>query len=57
MSGLIQASAASRMAKARRTLRALRKRSTQARLTDRELMALRTDLSRHAGWGCGSAQS
>jgi hypothetical protein len=56
MSGLIKTSA-SRMAKARLTLRALRKRSTQARLTDRELMALRTDLSRHAGWGCSTAQS
>lgn len=57
MSRLIQASSTSRTAKARRTFWALRKRSTQARLTDRELMALRTSLSRHAGWGCSSAQT
>jgi hypothetical protein len=35
--------------------RALRKNWTQARLIDRELMALRTNLSRHSGHGCGSA--
>jgi hypothetical protein len=51
MSRLIRYSPASRSAKARRKLRALRKSCTQARLTDRELMALRTNLSRHSGWG------
>jgi tRNA C32,U32 (ribose-2'-O)-methylase TrmJ len=56
MSRLIRASSASRSAEARRVLRALRKSCTQARLTDRELMAMRTNLSRHSGWGCGSAQ-
>ena len=35
--------------------RALRKNWTQARLIDRELMALRANLSRHSGPGCGSA--
>jgi hypothetical protein len=57
MSRLIPASSASRSAKARRVLRALRKSCTQARLTDRDLMAMRTNLSRHSGWGCGSAQA
>jgi hypothetical protein len=57
MSRLIRASSVSRSAKTRRVLRALRKSCTQARLTDRELIAMHTDLSRHAGWGCGSAHS
>jgi hypothetical protein len=51
---LIRASSAGRSAKARRIIRALRKGCAQARLADRELMAMRTDLSRHSGWGCGS---
>lgn len=55
MSRLIRASSASRSTKARRMLRALRKTCTEARLTDRELMAMRTNLSRHSGWGCSSA--
>jgi hypothetical protein len=56
MSRLIRASSASRSAKARRVLRVVRKSCTQARLTDRELMAMRTNLSKHAGWGrCGPA--
>jgi hypothetical protein len=55
MSRVIQASSASRSAKVRRTLRALRKSCTQASLTDRELMAMRTNLNRHSGWGCSSA--
>jgi hypothetical protein len=56
MSRLIRASSASRFAKARRVVRAHRKSCTQARLTDRELMAMRTNLSRHSGWGCFSGQ-
>jgi hypothetical protein len=57
MSRLIRASSASRSANARRVLRALRKSCTQARLTDRELMATRTNLSRHSGWGCHSSEA
>jgi tRNA C32,U32 (ribose-2'-O)-methylase TrmJ len=57
MSRLIRASSASRSAKARRMLQALRKSCTQARLTDRELMAMRTNLSRHSGCGASSAQA
>jgi hypothetical protein len=54
MSRLIRASSASRSAKARRVLRAVRNSCAQARLTDRELMAMRTNLCTHAGWGrCG----
>jgi hypothetical protein len=51
MSRLIRASSA------RRVLHALRELCTEARGTDRELMAMRTNLSRQSGWGCGSAQS
>jgi hypothetical protein len=40
-----------RPAKIARLSQALRRSWTQARLVDRELMALRTDLSRQAGWG------
>jgi hypothetical protein len=51
MSRLIRASSASRSAKARRVLRAVRKSCIHTRLVDRELMAMRTNLSRHANWG------
>jgi hypothetical protein len=51
MSRLIGASSASRSAKARRVLRAVRKSCIHTRLVDRELMAMRTNLSRHANWG------
>ncbi len=50
MSHRTRASSASRRpAKAARMSQAIRKSWTQARLTDRELMALRTNLSRHSG--------
>jgi hypothetical protein len=52
VSRLIRASSASRSTNARRVLLALRKNCTQARLADRELMAMRTSLSRHSGPGC-----
>jgi hypothetical protein len=42
---------AGRTAKVGRALLALRKSFTRARLADRELMAMRTDLGRHSGWG------
>jgi hypothetical protein len=38
-----------RTLKVARMTQALRNNWTQARLTDRELMALRTNLSRHSG--------
>jgi hypothetical protein len=49
MSHVSIASSASRTAKVARMTKALRQSWTQARLTDRELMALRTNLSRHSG--------
>jgi len=49
MSHLARASSVSRTAKVLRVSQALRRNWTQARLTDRELMALRTNLSRHSG--------
>jgi hypothetical protein len=49
MSHAKHASPLSRTAKVARMTKALRTSWTQARLTDRELMALRTDLSRHSG--------
>jgi len=48
MSHVYRATASSTTKVARLT-DAVRKSWTQARLTDRELMALRTDLSRHSG--------
>jgi hypothetical protein len=53
MSRLIRDSSASLSAKARGMLRALRNtpRCTKACQVDRELMTLRTDLTRHSGWG------
>lgn len=51
MQRITRASSTSRHAKIARMSQALRKSWTQARLVDRELMALRTDLSRNAGWG------
>jgi tRNA C32,U32 (ribose-2'-O)-methylase TrmJ len=57
MSRLVRASSGSRSGRARRMLRALRKSCTRARLTDRELMAMRTNLSRHCGCGAGSGQA
>ena len=57
MSRLIRASSASLIAKARGMLRALRNtRCTKACQVDRELMTLRTDLTRNAGWGAGGIQ-
>lgn len=56
MSRIIRASSASRPAKIARMSQALRKSWTQSRLVDRELMALRTDLSRHAGWNAAGLQ-
>jgi hypothetical protein len=49
MSHVYRASTSSRPQKVARMTEALRKSWTQARLTDRELMSLRTSLSRHAG--------
>lgn len=48
MSHVIHTSSSHRTAVARMT-EVLRKSWNQARLTDRELMALRTNLSRHSG--------
>jgi hypothetical protein len=57
MSRLIRASSASLSAKARGMLRALRNtRCTRACQVDRELMTLRTDLTRNAGWGATGIQ-
>jgi len=49
MSHVIRSSSARRTDSVARMTQALRKSWTQARLTDRELMSLRTNLSRHAG--------
>lgn len=51
MSRITSAPSASRPAKIAYVARALRKNWTQARLLDRELMALNADLGRNAGWG------
>lgn len=56
MSRIIRTSSPSRPAKLARKSRTLRKGWTQARLVDRELMALRTELSRHAGWNGAGIQ-
>jgi hypothetical protein len=56
MSRITRASSASRSAKIARASKAIRKSWTQSRLIDRELMALRTDLSRHAGWNAAGLQ-
>jgi hypothetical protein len=49
MSHAYRTPSSNRTAKVARLAGALRRNWTQARLTDRELMALRTNLSRHAG--------
>ena len=49
MSHAYRALSANRTATVSRLTGALRKNWNQARLTDRELMALRTNLSRHSG--------
>jgi hypothetical protein len=49
MSHVIQASKSLRATKVGRATEALRTSWNQARLTDRELMSLRTELSRHSG--------
>jgi|RhiMetdeSRZDD1v2_1073273.scaffolds.fasta_scaffold28093_5 hypothetical protein len=57
MSSLIRASSASLSAKARSMLRVLRNtHCTRACQVDRELMTMRTDLTRNAGWGAGGIQ-
>lgn len=57
MSRLIRASLASFSAKGGRMLRALRDaRCTKACKVDRELMTLRTDLTRHSGWSAAGMQ-
>ncbi len=57
MSRLIRASSASLFAKARGLVRALRNtRCTKACQVDRELMTLRTDLTRHSGWSAAGIQ-
>ncbi len=57
MSRLVRASSASLYAKARRMLLALRSaRCTKACAVDRELMTLRTDLTRHSGWSAAGIQ-
>lgn len=49
MSHVIRASRSTGATKVARVTEALRKSWNQARLTDRELMALRTNLVRHVG--------
>jgi hypothetical protein len=57
MSSLIRASSASLSAKARSMLRVLRNtHCTRACQVERELMTMRTDLTRNAGWGAGGIQ-
>jgi len=57
MSRPIRASSASLSVKARGMLRALlNTRCTRACQVDRELMALRTDLTRNAGWSAAGIQ-
>lgn len=57
MSRLIRVSTASLAAKIRGTLRSLRDtRCTRACQVDRELMTLRTDLTRHSGWSAAGIQ-
>ena len=57
MSPLIRASSASLSAKVRRMVRTLLDtRCTKACQVDRELMTLRTDLTRHAGWSAAGIQ-
>ena len=57
MARLIRASSASLSAKARSILRALRNtRCTKACQVDRELMTLRSDLTRHSGWSAAGIQ-
>ena len=57
MSSLIRASSASLYAKARGMLRAFGiTRCTRACQVDRELMAMRTDLTRNGGWSVAGIQ-
>ena len=57
MSRLIRSSTASLAEKIRGTLRSLRDtRCTKACQVDRELMTLRTDLTRHSGWSAAGIQ-
>ena len=57
MSRFIRASSASLCAKAQGMMRALRNtRCTSACQVDRELMAMRTDLTRNAGWSVAGIQ-
>ena len=56
MPRITRSSSASRHAKVARKSRTRRSGWTQARLVDRELMALRTELSRHAGWNGAGLQ-
>ena len=57
MARLIRASSASLSAKARSILRALRNtRCTKACQVDRELMTMRSDLTRHSGWSAAGIQ-
>ena len=57
MSRLIRVSTASLAAKIRGALRSLRDtRCTRACQVDRELMTLRTDLTRHSGWSAAGIQ-
>ena len=57
MSRFIRSSSAGLSAKVRSTLRApLRTRCTRACQLDRELMTLRTELTRHSGWSAAGIQ-
>ena len=57
MSRLLRASSVSLFPKVRGMLRTLRDfRCTKACQVDRELMTLRTDLTRHSGWGATGIQ-
>ena len=57
MSRHIETPSGTLLSKARGKLRALlNTRCTKACQVDRELMALRTDLTRHSGWGAAGIQ-
>ena len=57
MARLIRISTASLSARARGTFRALRDaRCNEACHIDRELMTLRTDLTRHSGWSAAGVE-
>jgi hypothetical protein len=57
MSRLIRLWPHARTAKTRRRVRTLHESCTRARLADRELMSLRTNLTRQCGAGCYSPGS